>query len=1749
MSYDDPQGIRQADAKFNAPAEEHGVWDNIKAGTGRLVSDIGGVASMFGADDIGRSMSAYGDDVYQRNATPRTSDFTFSELLNPTSHTWSADVPQMLPSIASLLIPAAGATGIAGRTMVGAGRTFGALSNAEKMALMGRAGMVGGATSGVLESLQEGGGVTNEQLQAWQRQAQQLHPNDPYAQEMYYQQNKGNAQMAGWQDFALNLPVTVGSSMLAGKIPFGSKLSAPMKILGEMAGEGSQEVYQNWASDFSQNKNFDITSPENMQAGALGALMGGAVGAGGHLIKGKASNITPDKLPAGEVVDHMSNREVSHMWQTQILPMASENPEFAQAFSLEEINSIPKYEDKVERMKQIIKNNENLFDDVSIFPERAYTQALTKYNQNIAYDEDTTTDNYAGTHGEYSGQNNLDVANRDNANVTSPVGLALSNGALPADFQNNVLRPQLQNPPALVENEGVKTSYPPQYPVQTNFIENGNNQLQFNPYSTERAESGRVQGKQVEQPPVKEAEAPGQMSLFTNQNQAEWTEGLTKYDKGGQIPANRSLQNVTQERSAVPVKGTEKQITPTGENFQLAQSNNKASESKVSQAVTSYRQATKNLKKQLESGAINKEAFDKKSAEFKSAFGQYLKHIGYSPEVLNKGQGKVKATQEVPSSASVVKAPVTQAQNTIQTSSNPKMAEDGTPLTYTLANGKSYKSTVGKVKENIVKLDKAIAEIKDGKWSAENPYYEKGLSKKKALENFESAKADLQKEIDKANKTAERDAATWKSDGKGNITNPKGEKFLVANNMQEPPKKKGSGNNKLYSGIDPTEAYNALKPLVGKTKEAIPKLVDLGRHVYNQGSTGAVDWAKAMKGHLKDLFGKFKNVLNDVYKQVKSSFSNGDKKPSKQPPGKPPGNMDINQVTFTNKALKNEGMRKKAEKLKAEGWAEKIVKDGKVYVRPKHNLTPYTTNSKKYDSLLAGKTSNKQETRGLKGKINQAMDDFRTDWIDNLHPLLKLPGGEQLYKMAWANRGWAGKAEVLIGNERFSDKDIAKHDKYLMKEYGHKSFQSIIRNVQDKLEQFGEYSYAMRVDNWKRDVNQEMSKAEAKEIIANAPAHFKTTLDDLVKLNHHLQDILVDGGIISKETKQQWNEVDPYYVPLHKQFDDSAVEELTKSKGFTNVQTPIKKMKGSQGHLTYNPVESMVKNIYSFVNIAERNKVGQEFVRMNASLPDLVKKIEGKYSSDPKESIFTVWDGGHKQAYQTSPELYRAMAMMDSESAGSLFKILQIPASTLRLGATLSPDFVVRNLVRDQLSAFFFSKHGYIPMVDAFKGIMSFMKKDKLYFDYLNSGAAQSHFLTFDREGLQKNVEGLMKKGATETAWGKYNPIALMKWLSEISEIGTRLGEFDNAQKGYNGIVGRMIGDKSNKLSGSDLAIAPRDITIDFGRAGVKGKEINKYVAFFNANVQGWDKLYREFKTNPSSALVKSLLFITIPSMMLWSQNKDDKRYQELPKWQKDLFWIIPSGDTVYRVPKPFELGTFFASSFERAMDAMYKKDPRAFKDFEETVLGQIPNPLKITALIPFVEWATNYSFFTDRPIVPQSEQKLPKHLQSSPYNSELAKFIGKSDLVSPRHVDNFIRNYFGTLGGIVSSDLGNPIMNEVTGNGDRPAKKANDLPVVRAFTVDPMKSPESITAFYDRVNELEIERNGYKREHGGSDKGFDSKKLAELKRLHQTQKKLNDLHQVQQEVTNNKTMSAETKRTQLDKLMEQQLKIVSNRG
>ena len=227
------------------------------------------------------------------------------------------------------------------------------------------------------------------------------------------------------------------------------------------------------------------------------------------------------------------------------------------------------------------------------------------------------------------------------------------------------------------------------------------------------------------------------------------------------------------------------------------------------------------------------------------------------------------------------------------------------------------------------------------------------------------------------------------------------------------------------------------------------------------------------------------------------------------------------------------------------------------------------------------------------------------------------------------------------------------------------------------------------------------------------------------------------------------------------------------------------------------------------------------------------------------------------------------------------------------------------------MTAMIYSSYGYKPH-EFVRGLFHIFKKDDLYWKFHASGAAHGAMVSLDRDYLQGALRGILQTSAKDKAKSLFkSPLELLRALSEYGEMATRLGEFEK------GIKTEAKTGKGVRMA----ALSARDVTLDFARWGYAGKVPNRIIAFFNSSVQGLDKMARSFTGNPKRSLLRCLLYITLPSVILYLLNRDDERYQELPQWEKDLFWIIPTPKHVFRIPKPFELGVIFGTLPERILE------------------------------------------------------------------------------------------------------------------------------------------------------------------------------------------------------------------------------------
>jgi len=733
-------------------------------------------------------------------------------------------------------------------------------------------------------------------------------------------------------------------------------------------------------------------------------------------------------------------------------------------------------------------------------------------------------------------------------------------------------------------------------------------------------------------------------------------------------------------------------------------------------------------------------------------------------------------------------------------------------------------------------------------------------------------------------------------------------------------------------------------------------------------------------------------------------------------------------------------------------------------------------------------------------------------YIDDLHPIKRFVdavAGDTLpsapknpYVLARLTRGAYGKADQFISQSPFNFTTLKSKGK---------SLSQVLEPVKENIEGFRAFAIASRtIELEARGVKTGVPLKEAKATVKEGGKQFKKSFRDLVDYQNSTLEYLRDSGIISQEGFVKMTEANKNYIPFHRLMEEGGGAKVA-GKGL-NVRNPIKTIKGSERQIV-DPLESVVKNTYLYITLAERNrvmtamvdlalesKVGKQFMeRVPAKLKPIkvtspeVSRFFKEHGIEAEAEGFTifrpdslrvgpneiaVFRNGKQEIYRVAPEVAESIRALDRDSVSQVVKMLAIPAKTLRAGAVLTPDFMIRNLVRDQNSAFILSEHGFIPFVDSLKSVGALWKKGPLFQDWVKAGGANAALVAMDRNYLRQNIlkleaqTGLIDK----TVNVMKSPIEALRVASELIENATRLGEFKRARQ-----------------AGKDpfeAALASREVTLDFARMGANGKSINMLVAFWNAHVQGLDRIGRAFKERPVETFTKAVASITLPSVALWWANHDDPRWKEIPNWQKDLFWIVMTKDHIFRIPKPFEMGILFGSMPERALEAFFTDNPSAFKDFNDTMVQAFTPAYVPTAALPFLEHFANRSTLTGGPIIPARLEKIMPEYQYTEYTSESAKILGKfvaaipggrqSNFASPILLENYIRAWTGNLGRyalqmadqllLASGAVPDPV---------KPTATLADIPAIKAFVIRfPSASTQSITDFYDKYAESQKVRN-----------------------------------------------------------------------
>lgn len=693
---------------------------------------------------------------------------------------------------------------------------------------------------------------------------------------------------------------------------------------------------------------------------------------------------------------------------------------------------------------------------------------------------------------------------------------------------------------------------------------------------------------------------------------------------------------------------------------------------------------------------------------------------------------------------------------------------------------------------------------------------------------------------------------------------------------------------------------------------------------------------------------------------------------------------------------------------------------------------------------------------------------------------------------------------------------------------------------------FGMYLVAQRteeiVKTHKNYVRPEgYSHENCLRIIAEAPEAIRKAAQLYWKYNRNLVNIMEAEGLISEKQAaglRKYEKYCPMYRDMseHRTFDDE-LPTITAGRGFINQSSGIKKLKGGSILSVINPIDSMVSMTTALIARCERNDVAKVMVQSAEDHPGLgriIVKDPSLFRADASKCAFTVMIAGKKTVYRTTPELYQALQEMSTNSAAFLTNVFGKFTDALRFGATNTPSFMVRNFIKDTLSASVNARYGkFVPIVDSIRGMKALKGDADFRAKFYGQGVPMDTYIRRDIRGA-KQYKDKVQKSLKRYPLGIRQLMALSRSLvhkyndvGEALEQGTRAGAMLNALKAG--------------ASDFEAGQEARDVTVNFSRHGSFGKKVNRYVPFFNASIQGTDKVIRTFLENPKRASLATCLYIILPTIILWAINHDDDWYKELDDNTKYTNWAvhIPGTDYHWLIPKPQEVGIGFGSGVEAVLNQMLNEDPHAMKAWARQFAEVVTPGIIMTALRPVLEWRYNYSEWTGRKLVPERLSKLPPEQQYTTATSELAKlmsqFAGKYVGLSPIAIDNFFSGWFGSLGRMSANALNKPI-DAIRGSSrpPEPARYWYESPFIGSFARQDGQNSVYVERFYQLAEDMEMD---YKRSDSyAKNKGKKGAPIpASLKAAQTCMKTMTKINKDIRSIKDDPKMDPETKRKRID--------------
>ena len=643
-----------------------------------------------------------------------------------------------------------------------------------------------------------------------------------------------------------------------------------------------------------------------------------------------------------------------------------------------------------------------------------------------------------------------------------------------------------------------------------------------------------------------------------------------------------------------------------------------------------------------------------------------------------------------------------------------------------------------------------------------------------------------------------------------------------------------------------------------------------------------------------------------------------------------------------------------------------------------------------------------------------------------------------------------------------------------------------------------------------------------------------------------LWEYAVKTGLASEELFNKLTGEGRDYIPLTRVMDKMYEQMRGGKRGAANQKTPIYRIKGSSRD-TYSPLENILINIDRIMRAGLKNEAARRFadiidqsedsaVYMEKIQPSKLKQVVStdalkyrleqalgkdeaesilskltdedaeallniimsaitddiviyKTKNSQKPNVITVMRGGKPDYYEVHSEtLYKALTASTPQNASFIAEMFAKGTHAFKLFTTaLNPYFVIPNIQRDFLTGAIKSTTANNLLqytADLFSAFFDMIRKTDEYKLFLANGGHWASAINANKDQLAKVLKDLQINGTTRLA-------AIRRGLNKLGEIFTlpmegseqvpRFAEFKRKLRETNDVIA--------------AARAAQEVTTNFHRRGLKSKEVDMFIPYFQTAINGLGGVYEAFVDNKKYddlgikhqwfklirysmyGAVLTAIWNSLIAPLLFKKKPEEvqKEYEQASAYMTNNYYSFyfenEKGEAKFiRIAKPREFGAI-ATFFEDLIQYYIMDNEDAFAEWGTYVATTFLPSLDVIGVSTAFQLAANEDGL-GRKIVPDAFENLPAKYQYNENTSKLAVMLGGMLNLSPLQIDKVLSSNFGFVGRLAKAFPVSGKIDKTLGFGS-------------VLYYDPVYSTDIINNLYNTRNAYLEAANGYKVSEG----------------------------------------------------------------